>query len=73
MSNGIEKLGRVSATNVCGRDEDVLLNTLEDEFTRVLLLLKTKLTSILPPYMIRVWGSSLKVAFCMALLISSIK
>ena len=30
---------------------DVLLNTLEDEFTRVLLLLKTKLTSILPPHM----------------------
>ena len=66
------KVGQCIKTNVCRRDGDVLLNTLEDEFTRVLLLLKTKLTSILPPYMIRVWGSSLKVAFCMALLISSI-
>ena len=27
------------------------------------LLLKTKLTSILPPYMSGVWGSSLKFAF----------
>ena len=27
------------------------------------LLLKTKLTSILPPFMLRVWGSSLKFAF----------
>ena len=35
---------------------DVLLNTLESEFTRVLLLLKTKLTSILPPYMIKSMG-----------------
>ena len=43
----------VYATNVCRRDGDVLLrtNTLEDELhTRVPLLLKTKLTSILPPY-----------------------
>ena len=39
-------------------------NTLEDELdTRVPLLLKTKLTSILPPYMLGVWGSSLKFAF----------
>ena len=30
---------------------------------RVSLLLKTKLTSILPPYMLRVWGSSLTFAF----------
>ena len=54
------------ATNVCRRDGDVLLrtNTLEDELhTRVALLLKTKLTSILPPYMLGVWGSSLKFAF----------
>ena len=56
----------VYATNVCRRDGDVLLrnNTLEDELhTRVPLLLKTKLTSILPPYMLGVWGSSLKFAF----------
>ena len=40
------------------------LNTLEDELhTRVLFLLKTKLTSILPPYMLGVWGSSLKFSF----------
>ena len=41
------------ATNVCRRDGDVLLrtNTLEDDlYTSVPLLLKTKLTSILPPY-----------------------
>ena len=64
MSNGIEKLSKVSTTNVCRRDGDVLLNTLEDELhTKVPLLLKTKLTSILPPYMLRVWGSSLKFAF----------
>ena len=47
----------VYATNVCRRDGDVLLrnNTLEDElYTRVPLLLKTKLTSILPPYMLGV-------------------
>ena len=64
MSNGIEMLSKVSTTNVCRRVEDVLLNTLEDELhTKVPLLLKTKLTSILPPYMLRVWGSSLKFAF----------
>ena len=54
------------ATNVCRRDGDVLLrtNTLEDELhTRVPLLLKTKLTSILPPYVFGVCGSSLKFAF----------
>ena len=45
MSNGIEKLSKVSTTNVCRRDGDVLLNTLEDELhTKVPLLLKTKLT-----------------------------
>ena len=51
---------------MCRRDGDVLLttNTLEDELhTRVPLLLKTKLTSTLPPYMLGVWGSSLKFAF----------
>ena len=56
----------VYATNVCRRDRDVLLrnNTLEDELhTRVPLLLKTKLTSILPPYMLGVWGGSLNFAF----------
>ena len=56
----------VYATNVCRRDGDVLLrnNTQEDELhARVPLLLKTKLTSILPPYMLGVWGSSLKFAF----------
>ena len=64
MSNGIEMLSKVSTTNVCRRVGDVLLNTLEDELhTKVPLLLKTKLTSILPPYMLRVWGSSLKFAF----------
>ena len=48
----------------------VRTNTLEDKlYTRVPILLKTKLTSILPPYMLRVWGSSLKFAF--SLLMSS--
>ena len=54
------------ATIVCRRDGDVLFrnNTLEDDLhTRVPLLLKTKLTSILPPYMLGVWGSSLTFAF----------
>ena len=42
----------------------VRTNALEDELhTRVPLLLKTKLTSTLPPYMFGVWGSSLKFAF----------
>ena len=66
MLNGNGKLSGVSTTNVCRRDGDVLLetNTLEDELhTGVPLLLKTKLTSILPPYMLKVWGSSLKSAF----------
>ena len=56
--NGIGKLSSVvlSTTNVSRRDGDVLLNILEDELnTRVPLLLKTKLTSILQPYMLRVW------------------
>ena len=63
MLNGNVELSSVSTTNVCRRDGDVLLgtNTLEDKW--VSLLLKTKLTSILPPYMLRVWGSSLKFAF----------
>ena len=60
---------------MCRRDEDVLLrtNTLEDELhIRVPLLLKTKLTSILPPYMYGgVWGSPLKFTF--PLLMSSKK
>ena len=66
MLNGIGKLSSVSTTNVYRRHRDVLLrtNTLEDELhTRVPLLLKTKLTSILPPYMLRVWGSVRKFAF----------
>ena len=66
MLNGNEKLSSVSTTNVCGRDGDVLLrtNTLEDELhTGAPFLLKTKLTSILPPYNLRVWGSSLTFAF----------
>ena len=68
MLNSNEKLSSVSTTNECRRDGDVLLgtNTLKDELhTGVPLLLKTKLTSILPPYtcMLRVWGSSLKFAF----------
>ena len=64
MLNGIGKLSSVTITNVCRRDGDVLFNTLEDELhTRVPLLLKTKLTSILQPHMLRVWGSSLKSAF----------
>ena len=59
MLNGIATLSKVSTTNVCRRDGDVLLNTLEDKLhTRVPLLLKTILTSILPPYMLRVGGSS---------------
>ena len=56
----------VYATNVCRRDGDVLVrtNTLEDELhTRGPLLLKTKLTSTLPPYMLGVWCSSLKFVF----------
>ena len=64
MLIGIGKLSSVSTTDVCTRDGDVLLSTLEDELhTRVPLLLKTKLTSKLPPYMFRVWGSSLKFTF----------
>ena len=46
-------VGVVYATNVCRRDRDVLLrtNTPEDDlYTRVPLLLKTKVTSILTPY-----------------------
>ena len=40
------------------RDGDVLLNTLEDELnTRVPLLLKTKLTSILQPHNVKSMGS----------------
>ena len=74
MLNGIGKLSSVSTTNVCRRDRDVLLNTSEDELqTRVPLLLKTKLTSTLPPYMLRVWSSSLTFASRLFfLLISSI-
>ena len=56
--NGFGNLSSVSTTNMCSRDGDVLLNTLEDELhTRVPLLLEKKLTSILPPYMLRVPGS----------------
>ena len=61
MLNGIGELSSVSTTNVYRGDGDVLLNILKK--MRVPLLLKTKLTSILPPYMLRVWGSSLKLAF----------
>ena len=70
MLNGNGKLSSVSATNVCRRDGDVLLgtntstNTLEDHLhIGVPLPLKTNLTSILPRYMLRVWGSVLKFAF----------
>ena len=62
--NGFGNLSSVSTTNMCSRDGDVLLNTLEDELhTRVPLLRKEKLTSILLPYMLRVWGSSLTITF----------
>ena len=62
--NGFGKLSSVSTTNMCSRDGDVLLNTLEDELhTRVPLLRKEKLTLILLPYMLRVWGSSLTITF----------
>ena len=62
--NGFGNLSSVSTTNVCSRDGDVLLNTLEDELhTRVPLLRKEKLTLILLPYMLRVWGSSLTITF----------
>ena len=57
MLNGSGKLSSVSSTNVCRRDGEVLLgtNTLEDELhTWVPLLLKTKLTSILSPCMLKV-------------------
>ena len=64
MLNGIGKLSSVSTKNVCSRDGDVLLNKLEDELhTRVPLLIETKLTSILPPYILKVWGGSLTFAF----------
>ena len=67
MLNGNGKLNcSRSTTYVCRRDRDVLLriNTLDDELhTRVPLLLKTKLISILPPYMLTIWGNSLKFAF----------
>ena len=66
MLNGNGKSSSVSTTNVCRRDKDVLLgtNTLEDELhTGAPLLLKTKLSSILPTYMLGVWGSSLTFAF----------
>ena len=59
MLNGNGKWSSVSTSNVCRRDGDVLLgtNTLEDKLhTGVPLLLKTKLTSVLPPCMLRVWG-----------------
>ena len=53
-----------STKNVYRRDRDVLLNTRDDELQiRVPLIRKTKLTSILPPYMLGVWGSSLTFAF----------
>ena len=62
--NGFGKLNSVSTINMCSRDGDVLLNTLEDELhTRVPLLRKEKLTSILLPYMLRVWGSLLTITF----------
>ena len=68
MLNGIATLSKVSTTNVCRRDGDVLLNTLEDELhTKVPLLLKTKLTSILPPYMLTVGGSSVTLNFAFRL------
>ena len=70
MLNDNGKLSSVSTTNVCRTDGDVLLgtntstNTLEDELhIGVPLSVKTKLTSILPPYMLRVWGSVRKFAF----------
>ena len=45
-------------------------NTLEDELhTGVPLLLKTKHTSMLPPYMLSLWGISLK--FALPILMSS--
>ena len=65
MFNGNGKLSSV-CKKMCAGDGDVLLrtNTLEDELhPRVPLLLKTKLTSILPPYILGVWDSSLKFAF----------
>ena len=72
MLNGKGKLSSVSTTNVCRRDGDVLLRIhcrRNELHTWVPLLRKAKVTSILPPYMLRVWGSSLKFAF--PLLISS--
>ena len=64
LLNGFGKLSSVSTTNVCNRDGDVLLNTPEDELhTGAPLLLKAKLTSILLPYILRAWGSSLTIAF----------
>ena len=58
----IGKWSSISTTNLCRREGDVLL--IEDELHRwVPLLLKTKLTLILPPYMLRLRGSSLKCEF----------
>ena len=65
------KLSSVSTTNVCRRDGDALIrtNTPEDELhTRVPLLLKTKRTSIVPPYMLRVWVVRLEFAFPLLML-----
>ena len=66
MVNGNRKLSSVSRKNVCRRDGDVLLRTttLEDELhTMAPLLLKVKHTSIVPPYMLRVWVVWLEFAF----------
>ena len=69
MLDGNRKLSSVSTTNLCRRDGDVLTNTLEDELhTRVPLLLKTKRTSIVAPYMLRVWVVWLEFAFPLLML-----
>ena len=58
------KLSSVSTKNVCRRDGDVLLRTttLKDELhTRVPLLVKTKRTSVVLPYTLRLMGSSVRI------------
>ena len=47
MLNGIKRLSSVSTTNVCRRDGDILLNTLEDElYTRLPFSSKLIITTV---------------------------
>ena len=71
--NGIGKLSKVSTTNVCRRDRDVLLNTLEDELhTRVPLLLEKKTYINITTIYVKSTGQLTNICI-LALLITSIK